>query len=82
MKTINFTKMQSLGNDFVIFDQLKDSYKFTKNQIKKFQIEFWNRLRPSFSNKKNLEKKKFHLNTKYIIKMEASQASAEMEQNV
>ena len=38
MKTINFTKMQSLGNDFVIFDQLKNSYKFTKNQIKKFQI--------------------------------------------
>jgi len=35
MKTINFTKMQSLGNDFVIFDQLKNSYKFTKNQIKK-----------------------------------------------
>ena len=35
MKTMNFIKMQSLGNDFVIFDQLKNSYKFTKKQIKK-----------------------------------------------
>ena len=35
MKIIKFIKMQSLGNDFVIIDQLKKSHKFSKNQIKK-----------------------------------------------
>ena len=34
MKIIKFIKMQSLGNDFVIIDQLKNPYKFSKNQIK------------------------------------------------
>jgi diaminopimelate epimerase len=35
MKIIKFIKMQSLGNDFVIIDQLKNPYKLSKNQIKK-----------------------------------------------
>ena len=35
MNKINFTKMQSLGNDFVIIDQLKSSFVLSKNQIKK-----------------------------------------------
>jgi diaminopimelate epimerase len=35
MKTLDFIKMHSLGNDFVIFDQLKKSFKFSKSQIKK-----------------------------------------------
>ena len=35
MKKIYFTKMQSLGNDFVIIDQLKNPIKFNKNDIKK-----------------------------------------------
>ena len=35
MKNINFTKMQSLGNDFVIIDQLKSTYKISKKEIKR-----------------------------------------------
>jgi len=35
MNKINFTKMQSLGNDFVIIDQLKSSFVLSKKQIKK-----------------------------------------------
>ena len=35
MKKINFTKMQSLGNDFVIIDQIKSTLKINKNYIKK-----------------------------------------------
>ena len=35
MKNIYFTKMQSLGNDFVVIDQLKNPIKFNKNDIKK-----------------------------------------------
>jgi len=35
MKKINFIKMQSLGNDFVIIDHIKKSYKLNKNDIKK-----------------------------------------------
>ena len=35
MKKLYFTKMQSLGNDFVIIDQLKNPIKFSKNDIKK-----------------------------------------------
>ena len=35
MKKIYFTKMQSLGNDFVIIDQLKNPIKLNKNDFKK-----------------------------------------------
>ena len=35
MKKINFIKMQSLGNDFVIIDHIKKSFKLNKNDIKK-----------------------------------------------
>ena len=35
MKKIYFTKMQSLGNDFVIIDQFKNTIKLNKNDFKK-----------------------------------------------
>ena len=34
MKKINFTKMQSLGNDFIIIDQIKNAFKINKNNFK------------------------------------------------
>ncbi len=33
MKELNFTKMHALGNDFIIIDNTKGKYKFTKNEI-------------------------------------------------
>ena len=35
MSKINFTKMQSLGNDFVVIDQIKKTFQLNKNLIKK-----------------------------------------------
>ena len=35
MKKINFTKMQSLGNDFVVIDQIKSTTQLSKKLIKK-----------------------------------------------
>ena len=36
MKKVNFTKMQSLGNDFIIIDNLVSTYNnFSKKEIKK-----------------------------------------------
>ena len=35
MKKIKFTKMQSLGNDFVVIDQIKNTFQLNKKQIKK-----------------------------------------------
>jgi len=36
MKKVNFTKMQSLGNDFIIIDNLVSPYNnFSKKEIKK-----------------------------------------------
>ncbi len=33
MKKINFTKMHALGNDFIIIDNTKDKYSFTKDEV-------------------------------------------------
>ena len=40
MKNIYFTKMQSLGNDFVVIDQLKNPIIFDgRNQYNAFNLE-------------------------------------------
>ena len=41
MKKINFIKMQSLGNDFVIIDKLKNTYKLNKKIIKNISDRFY-----------------------------------------
>ena len=66
MKKINFIKMQSLGNDFVIIDKLKNTYKLNKKIIKNISDNLgWVATKFSFTSEK-----KSHLIIKYIIKMD------------
>ena len=83
MKKVNFTKMQSLGNDFIIIDNLVSPYNnFSKKEIKKICDRNYGVGCDQLLILKKSKKDIYLLLIKYLIKTEQNQGSVEMAQSV